>query len=160
TIRWVEKARADAEPLQIDALVKFAARAYRRHLTPIDRDGILTYYHQLREKDGLSHEDAMRDSFASVLMAPGFLYRVDVAQGVAKLTSGGRRRPLTGFSLANRLSYFLWSSTPDDRLMQHAAAGDLHKPEVLVAETRRMLNDDRARGLATEFGGNWLDFRR
>src|SRR5262249_41373854 len=60
TIRWVEKARADAEPLQIDALVKFAARAYRRHLTPIDRDGILTYYHQLREKDGLSHEDAMR----------------------------------------------------------------------------------------------------
>src|SRR5215475_2610534 len=49
---------------------------------------------------------------------------------------------------------------PEDQLIQHAAAGDLHTPEVLLAETRRMLKDDRARGLATEFGGNWLDFRR
>ena len=49
---------------------------------------------------------------------------------------------------------------PDDELLARAAAGDLHRPEVLLAQTRRMLRDDRARGLATEFGGNWLDFRR
>ena len=49
---------------------------------------------------------------------------------------------------------------PDDRLLAHAAAGDLHRPEVLLAQARRMLRDDRVRGLATEFAGNWLDFRR
>ena len=49
---------------------------------------------------------------------------------------------------------------PDDELLSHAAAGDLHKPEVLAAQARRMLHDDRVQGLATEFGGNWLDFRR
>ena len=58
------------------------------------------------------------------------------------------------------MSYFLWSSMPDEPLLAHAAAGDLHKPEVLLAEARRMLRDPRVRGLATEFGGNWLDFRR
>ncbi len=48
---------------------------------------------------------------------------------------------------------------PDDELLRHAAAGDLHKPDVLLAQTRRMLKDERVRGLATEFAGNWLDFR-
>src|SRR5499426_2470739 len=55
---------------------------------------------------------------------------------------------------------FLWSSMPDDALLAHAAAGDLSKPAVLAAQVRRMLKDGRARALATEFGGNWLDFRR
>src|SRR5262249_4250009 len=54
----------------------------------------------------------------------------------------------------------LWSSMPDAELLAHAAAGDLRKPEVLVAQTHRMLGDKRAHGLAVEFGGNWLDFRR
>jgi hypothetical protein len=58
------------------------------------------------------------------------------------------------------LSYFLWSSMPDEELLARAAAGDLVKPEVLVAQARRMLKDEKARGLAVEFGGNWLDFRR
>ena len=69
-------------------------------------------------------------------------------------------RPLSDYDLASRLSYFLWSSMPDEELLAHAAAGDLHQPEVLVAQARRMLRDDRVRGLATEFAGNWLDFRR
>ena len=71
-----------------------------------------------------------------------------------------RRRPLSGYALASRLSYFLWSSMPDEELLAHAAAGDLQKPDVLLAQARRMLKDDRARGLALEFAGNWLDFRR
>jgi hypothetical protein len=69
-------------------------------------------------------------------------------------------RPLSDYALAGRLSYFLWSSMPDGELLGRAAAGDLHRPEVLVAQARRMLRDKRARGLATEFIGNWLDFRR
>ena len=96
----------------------------------------------------------MRDTIVSVLMSPHFCYRVDLPG------AGAGIRPLSDYALASRLSYFLWSSMPDEKLLAHAAAGDLHRPEVLVAEARRMLRDDRIRGLATEFGGNWLDFRR
>ena len=118
---------------------------------------MLAYYHELREKEGLSHEDAIRDSVVSILMSPDFCYRFDLTQH----RTGHRLRcsPLTGYELASRLSYFLWSSMPDDELLAHAAAGDLQRPEVLLAQTQRMLKDDRVRGLATEFGGNWLDFR-
>ncbi len=76
-----------------------------------------------------------------------------------KTSAAGQIRPLSGYALASRLSYFLWSSMPDEELLRHAAAGDLQKPDVLLAQTRRMLKDDRVRGLATEFAGNWLDFR-
>ena len=108
----------------------------------------------MREKDGLSHEDAVHDTIVSVLMSPHFCYRVDLPG------AGSGVRPLSDYDLASRLSYFLWASMPDAELMARAAAGDLHRPEVLVKQARRMLRDDRVRGLATEFGGNWLDFRR
>src|SRR5207249_12186978 len=72
---------------------------------------------------------------------------------------GAGARPLPDYALASRLSYFLWSSMPDAELLAHAAAGDLHQPEVLRTQVRRMLRDPKVRGLATEFGGNWLDFR-
>ncbi|SPE43336.1 conserved exported hypothetical protein [Candidatus Sulfopaludibacter sp. SbA3] len=155
TIRRMERMRMEAEPLHLEALLKFAARAYRRPLTKAERDDILAYYHKLREKDGLTHEDAIRDSIVSVLMSPDFCYRVDLLDaGVPGV------HPLSGFALASRLSYFLWSSMPDAELLAHAASGDLHNTDVLLVQTRRMLKDERALGLATEFGGNWLDFRR
>src|SRR4029077_512765 len=75
-------------------------------------------------------------------------------------TNGNSVRPLPDYALASRLSYFLWSSMPDPELLSHASAGDLHRPEVLAAQPRRMLHDPRVRALALEFGGNWLDFRR
>jgi hypothetical protein len=163
TIRWVERARVEAEPSHLDALLQFAARAYRRPLTPAERSSLLAFYHSLREKDGLSHEDAMRDSLVSVLMSPDFCYRIDLVeaagQGGAR-PSAGYARPLSDYAVASRLSYFLWSSMPDEALLARAAAGDLHRPEVLTAQVRRMLKDPKAVGLATEFGGNWLDFRR
>jgi hypothetical protein len=86
-------------------------------------------------------------------MSPHFCYRFQPSRGDGI-------QPLSDNALASRLSFFLWSSIPDESLLQKAAAGNLHKPEVLLTETRRMLKDDRIRGLATEFGGNWLDFRR
>ena len=70
--------RAAAEPVQLEALAKFAARAYRRPLTKAERDGLLAYYQKLRKQGALSHEDAMRDSVASILISPVFLYRVDL----------------------------------------------------------------------------------
>ena len=87
-------------------------------------------------------------------MSPHFCYRIDLAE------TGTAVRPLSDYELASRLSYFLWSSMPDAELLAHAAAGDLHQPDVLTAQARRMLRDPQVRGLATEFGGNWLDFRR
>ena len=89
-----------------------------------------------------------------MLLSPQFCYRVDLP------AAGTGIRPLSDYALASRLSYFLWASMPDRELLTHAAAGDLHQPVVLINQARRMLRDDKVRGLATEFCGNWLDFRR
>jgi hypothetical protein len=153
-IRRIEEARRAAEPIHLRSLQAFAARAYRRPLSAAERDELPAFYRALRAREGLSHEDAVRDTVASVLLSPRFCYRIDRAE------PGPDARPLAEYDLASRLSYFLWSSMPDDALLGHAAAGDLHTPEVLLAQTRRMLQDDRVRGLATEFAGNWLAFRR
>ena len=153
-IRRVETGRLAAEPSHIEALQRFAERAYRHPLSQAERDHVAAFYRSLRAVDGLNHEDAVRDTVVSVLMSPHFCYRVDLPGAGADI------RPLSDYALASRLSYFLWSSMPDDALLSLAAAGELHRPNVLVAEARRMLKDDRIRGLATEFGGNWLDFRR
>lgn len=152
--RWIEKARRDAEPGHLAAMTRFAERAYRRPLTQPERDELLAFYRKLRDNDGLPHEDAIRDCISSVLMSPHFCYRFDLA------ADGPKVQTLSDFELASRLSYFLWSSLPDDELLASAAAGELHQPEVLLAQTRRMLRDRRVRGLAVEFAGNWLEFRR
>jgi mono/diheme cytochrome c family protein len=153
-IRWVEKNRAAAEPGHLAALVQFARRAYRRPLSSDERNDLIAFYGRLREQDGLTHEEAIRDSLASVLLSPYVCYRFDLAAAAAG------PRPLSSFDLASRLSYFLWSSMPDDELLARAEAGDLVEPAVLVAQARRMLRDQRIRGLAEEFAGNWLDIRR
>jgi hypothetical protein len=152
-IRWVERTRLSAEPSHLRALVQLTERAYRRPLSAGEQDGALAFYHA-RRKDGLWHEDALRDTLVSVLLSPHFCYRIDRAP------PGTATQRLTGYGLASRLSYFLWSSMPDTELLAHAGKGDLHEPAVLRAQVRRMLRDPRVRGLATEFGGNWLDFRR
>ncbi len=153
-IRRVERARLAAEPSHLTALVQFAERAYRRPLSAAEKDDVLGFYHKLRRQDDLGHEEALRDTLATVLLSSQFLYRIDLAE------PGSAAKPLSDSALASRLSYFLWSSMPDVELLGHAAAGDLHRPEVLTAQARRMLRDPRVRGLATEFAGNWLDFRR
>ncbi|MBC8112893.1 MAG: DUF1592 domain-containing protein, partial [Candidatus Saccharimonas sp.] len=168
--RWIERAHRDAEPSHLQSLTAFAERAYRRPLLPAEREDLLAFYRSLREQDRLSHEDAIRDSIVSVLMSPHFCYRFNssVAEVDRRQRTTSDNSKLGDFSavslddyeLASRLSYFLWSSMPDNELLAHAAAGDLHQPVVLVAQTHRMLRDDRIRGLATEFAGNWLEFRR
>jgi hypothetical protein len=153
-IRRVERAWLAAEPRHLKALVEFAERAYRRPLATAERDDLLAFYHTLRRQDGLGHEEALRDTLVTVLLSPHFCYRFDLAE------PGPAARPLSDYALASRLSYFLWSSMPDSELLAHAGAGDLHRPSVLRTQARRMLRDTRVRGLATEFAGNWLDFRR
>ncbi|MBW8883194.1 MAG: DUF1592 domain-containing protein, partial [Planctomycetia bacterium] len=153
--RWVEQARIAAEPSHLDSLVTFAERAYRRPLLAAEREDLLAFYRSLRGDSDVKHEEAMQDAVVYVLMSPQFCYRMDLAAH-----AGAAKRALNDYELANRLSYFLWSSMPDAELLAYAAADDLRRPEVLVAQARRMLVDERIRGLALEFGGNWLDFRR
>lgn len=210
-IRSVEADRIAAESSHIEALLPFAERAHRSPLSPAEREDLLAFYRSLREKDGLDHEGAIRDTVVSVLLSPKFCYLMDLTdEGESRNRSSGPTaisrfahepahdqreveparsaqqpsiknnaaallpalpavasrgpvasvRPLSDYALASRLSYFMWSSMPDYELLGHAAAGDLHRPDVIVAQSRRMLRDGRIRGLATEFGGNWLDFRR
>ncbi len=115
-IRIVQKARRDAEPAHLDALKQFAARAYRRPLSQAETEELLAFYHDLREKDGLTHEDAIRDTIASILISPHFCFLADAPE------PGTAARPLSDYALASRLSYFLWSSIPDKELLAHAAA--------------------------------------
>ncbi|HZL35309.1 MAG TPA: DUF1592 domain-containing protein [Tepidisphaeraceae bacterium] len=152
--RLIDRERIACEPTHLAALQEIAQRAYRRPLSNAEKDDIVSFYRSLRSDDHLDHEEAVHDTLVSILMSPYFCYRVNATP------SDGGVHPLSDYELASRLSYFLWSSMPDHELLDHAAAGDLHKPNVLLAQTRRLMHDDRIRGLATEFAGNWLDFRR
>ncbi|HEY0981566.1 DUF1592 domain-containing protein [Schlesneria sp.] len=153
-VRWIEETQLSSRKRHLEALIHFAERAYRRPLTEQEREEELTFYHHLRHDDALSHEDAMRDCVASILMSPHFCFRVDLAEPDQDI------QPLNDFELANRLSYFLWSSMPDEELLVHAREQNLHEPAVLLGQVHRMLQDDRVYGLATEFAGNWLGFNR
>ena len=174
-----DQARREAEPLHRKALIEFAGKAWRRPLTPAEIKDLQTTYSALRTKDGLSHEDAIRDSVIRILLSPRFLYRVDLDADIDALIQGENgfaltstlqqklrtapkqtQAPLNDFALASKLSYFLWSSMPDAELMKLAAAGKLHEPAILAAQTKRMVKDPRIKALAVEFGGNWLDIRR
>ena len=154
-IRWVEKARIDAEPTHLAALQDFAARAYRRPLSQAERADIVAYYHTLRKQAGVDHEEAMRDAIASILVAPDFCYRIDLietrAVGRSSAVRHRARQPIELLPLVQHARR---------RADERSGAGRLHRPEVLAAQARRMLKDPRVRGLVTEFAGNWLDFRR
>jgi len=153
-IRWVENARLKAEPTHVAAVLDFAERAFRRDLSDSERSDLSSFYRSLRDADGLSHEEAIQDTIVSVLMSPLFCYRVDL------IGHGDGQRPLTDDELASRLSYFLWSSTPDEEMLTVAGEKRLSQTDELIRQTHRMLKDARIRGLATEFAGNWLDIRR
>ncbi|MEX2138403.1 MAG: DUF1592 domain-containing protein [Pirellulales bacterium] len=139
----------ETEPKHLDALIDFAARAYRRPLTAAETVDLRALFEGLRRQD-LSHEEAFRLALARVLVAPAFLYRIE------QPPDGAKPGPVTDCELASRLSYFLWSSQPDDELRRVAAAGELRDTETLVTQTRRMLHDEKTRRLATEFACQWL----
>ena len=148
----LRKRLVETEPSHLDALVAFAGKAYRRPLSGGEQAGIRDLYASLRKQD-LDHEGAFRLTLARVLLAPAFLYHGETAQ------PGKTAQPVSDWELASRLSYFLWSSMPDEELRRLAANGTLRDPAVLAAQARRMLKDERARSLATEFACQWLDIR-
>ena len=139
-----------AESQHLDALLAFAARAWRRALSAEERDTIRAAY-QADRAEGIKHDPAFRAALARVLSSPWFLYRVE------QPATGPRWQPVAGDELATRLSFLLWDSIPDEEL--RAAAPRLHEPAILEAQTRRMVKDLRVRGMAEEFGARWLGIR-
>ncbi|HZN34770.1 MAG TPA: DUF1592 domain-containing protein, partial [Pirellulaceae bacterium] len=156
--RWYDEYRAmqqalrTAEPGHVADALKLAERAWRRPLSATEQQRLRDFYTGIRETGGLDHTQALRALIARILVAPAFLYRAEPTQQTAGVT------PLSDWELASRLSYFLWSSLPDDELRRAAAAGELRQPEQLAAQARRMLKDEKARRLAAEFFGQWLGF--
>lgn len=150
----VQKTQRDARPGHVEDCVRFAERAWRRPLSTEEKEQIRGFYDKARRGFELDHPGAVRAVLARVLVAPAFLYRLEQPKGAAAVT------PLSGWELASRLSYFLWSSLPDRELLRAASAGELSEPGQLKRQTRRMLADPKARRLATEFFGQWLGFYR
>lgn len=139
----------DDESTQVDALIAFSTLAYRRPLTGREEQGIRGLYRQLRDQE-LSHDEAFRLALARVFVSMPFLYRLEVSP------PGNATAKVLDWELANRLSYFLWSSQPDEKLRSLAATGRIQTPQILTKQSRRMLKDVRVRRLATEFACHWL----
>lgn len=144
-----KKLLADTQPAHLEAVLKFADGAYRRPLTDGEKEELRGLYRKLRAEE-IPHDQAIRLTLARTLVAPAFLYKAE------KPLAGDKSGPISDSELATRLSYFLWSSAPDAELRAVAASGKLRKPEVLTAQMRRMIKDDRTRRLATEFACAWL----
>ncbi|MDG2220515.1 MAG: DUF1592 domain-containing protein, partial [Rubripirellula sp.] len=139
-----------SEPFHLAGTLRFADRAWRRPLSEEENRSLKEFYQSLRNAE-VSHEDAIRLTIARVLTSPNFLYRQEVQQAQQTPT------PITDHELANRLSYFLWSSLPDHELRDIADHHSL-RPQ-LKSQTQRMLQDARSRRLAVEFAMQWLHLR-
>jgi hypothetical protein len=118
-----------------------------------EKAGLRAFYRKARAVNRLDHDAALRTLLARILVSPAFLYRVEtVARGAEK--------PLDNWELASRMSFFLWSSIPDEELRRAAAAGELSDPALRARQVARMTADPKARRLSTEFFGQWLGFYR
>jgi mono/diheme cytochrome c family protein len=136
----------------LSALIR---RAYRRPVTEDDLRGPLQLYQRTREDEG-DFEAGIEMALAAVLVSPHFLFRIE--QEPAGLPPQTPYR-VSSLELASRLSFFLWSSIPDDELLSAAENGTLQQPPVLEAQVRRMLADARSRSLVTNFASQWLHLR-
>jgi len=125
-----------------------ARRAFRRPVTAEDVNPLMALYKAGSASAGF--EGGVRDALSGVLASPHFLYRAEAGTGT------GATRTLSDLELASRLSFFLWSSLPDDELVKLATESRLSKPDVLSAQVSRMLADPRAKSLSNDFAFQWL----
>lgn len=130
-------------------LGSFAARAYRRPPTAAEIDKLVSIA-ELAHQNHDSFERGIQLGVTAALCSPNFLFRVE-----KPVTDS-----LSSYEVASRLSYFLWSSMPDEELFARAAKNDLQKPDVLASEVQRMLKDPKAAALAENFAGQWLQTRK
>jgi len=135
-----------------EILAPFLRTAWRRDIAPSELEEYLKFYETGRDH-GMTFDSAVKRAMTIAMIAPPFVFKLqqmDAAPGAIE--------PLNDFELASRLSFFLWSSMPDQELLDLAAAGKLRDRKVLIEQTHRMLEDDRAWALGKEFAGRWLGF--
>jgi hypothetical protein len=147
----VMRAQTLARPGHVTNALEFASRAWRRPLTAVEKTDLRAFYQKSVSVNRLDHDAAIRALIARILVSPAFLYRLEVV-------ANGPERPLNGWEMASRMSFFLWSSIPDQELRRAAAAGELKDPAMLARQVKRMTADPKARRLGTEFFGQWLGF--
>ncbi len=141
----------EEEPCAERVLSRLARRAYRRPLTDRDLETLLGFYRVGRSEGGF--EAGVRDALERILVGPEFLFRVESEP--ENVTPGTAYR-ISDLELASRLSFFLWSSIPDNELLGLAESGRLKDPAVLEEQVRRMLADSRSRAMVNNFVGQWL----
>jgi Protein of unknown function (DUF1592)/Protein of unknown function (DUF1588)/Protein of unknown function (DUF1585)/Protein of unknown function (DUF1587)/Protein of unknown function (DUF1595) len=146
--------RADASGASA-VFTQLLPRAYRRPAEPEEIERLVRVVTGAMEKHRLPFRDALRMGLQTMLCSPGFTY----LQEPKREESGQDPRPLNGYELANRLSYFLWSTMPDDELFGLAANGQLKNPEILRAQITRMLASPKTRQFVENFSGQWLGVR-
>ena len=132
------------------SLTAFLPRAWRHPVTTGDVQALVRIYDRAVKRNNVTHEDALHLAYAAALTSPNFIFRVEESHG------GRDPWALSPYEMASRLSYFLWSSMPDDILMASAKEGKLSQPAELQAQARRMLADPRAQFFISQFVGQWL----
>jgi hypothetical protein len=135
-------------------LVDMASRAFRAPKQPGDLADIMRFYERGQDEGGF--EVGIQQALSRILIDPRFLFRFEAQPGD---TAPGTRYTINDVELASRLSFFLWSSIPDPQLLDLAVKNELHRPEVLAAQVRRMLTDRKAYALVENFAGQWLHLR-
>ena len=135
-------------------LSTLARRAFRRPVTVADLQKPMAFYREAKAERGF--EAGIEAALSAILVSPEFLFRIE--QEPSGVTAGSAYR-ISDLALASRLSFFLWSSIPDDELLAAAERGELHEPKVLEQQTRRMLADPRAENFSRNFAEQWLHLR-
>jgi len=135
------------------AIERFSAAAFRGMEPPASFVDKLAAIYDAKRKDGAKHSAALKETLSVVLASPMYLYLAEPAQE-------GKRHALTGIELANRLSYFLWSGPPDATLLALGKSGELLKADVLTAQTKRLLEDERSQDFVHGFVHQWLGMDR
>lgn len=130
-------------------LSHYTALAFRRPSAPSESDRLLSLYTHSR-KQGESFEESVKFAMKGVLVNPNFLFRIETNK------ASKEAYPIGDYELASRLSYFLWSSMPDNELFKQASKNTLHLPDVLDSEVKRMLHSPKSRDFAESFAGQWL----
>jgi len=148
---------AEPEVCYRTIVTRLAERAWRHPLSDAEAERVFELWSELAAKEG--PDQGVKLTLRALLLSPHFLFRPSLP-GLADGDTPPGVVPLNDFSLASRLSYFLWSSMPDDELFELAAAGELRSDEVLQEQVQRMLADPKANGLQEGFAAQWLSTRK
>ena len=152
-------ATGDEEACARTIVLTLAQRAYRRPLTDKEMQDLMTFFKNGRE--GADFDSGIRYAVTAILASPAFLYRAELpTTAPAGAMQTAALQPVSDLDLASRLSFFLWSTVPDDELLRTATQGQLHEPAVMAREVTRMLADPRAQTLTTNFAFQWLNVPR